>query len=93
MTMDDDLTPAEREALDNLLPADQRTGDLAEDLAAAARESMRRRVDNSKWGGAVIAALYRELQSWRQVETETGIPQASARRWATPPPGTEDASG
>lgn len=91
--MDDDLTPAEREALDNLLPADQRTGDLAVDLAAAARESMRRRVDNSRWGGAVLAALYRERRSWRQVEDETGIPYKTAWRWATPPEGTEDASG
>jgi hypothetical protein len=84
-----DLTPDEREALDELLPADRRTGDPVEDLAVAARTAMQRRVDNSRWGGAVIAALYRELNSWRQLSTVTGIPVATARRWATPPPGTD----
>jgi hypothetical protein len=85
------LTPEEFEALNELLPTERRTGDLAEDLALAARTAMRRRVDNSRWGGAVIAALHRHLRSWRQLEEVTGIPQATARRWATPPPGAEAA--
>jgi hypothetical protein len=87
--MSKNLTPEELEALNELLPADRRTGDPVQDLAQAARTAMKRRVDNSRWGGAVIAALHRELQSWRQLEAVTGIPQATARRWATPPPGTE----
>jgi hypothetical protein len=84
-----DLTPDELDALDALLPADQRTGDPSEDLAQAVRIAMQRRVDNSRWGGAVISALHRELNSWRRLEVVTGIPMATARRWATPPPGSE----
>jgi hypothetical protein len=84
-----DLTPEELEALNELLPADRQTGNPVDDLSQAVRTAMQRRVDNSRWGGAVIAALYRQLHSWRQLEAATGIPQATARRWATPPPGTE----
>ncbi|WP_406267399.1 hypothetical protein OH799_22260 [Nocardia sp. NBC_00881] len=87
--MNEQLTPEELEALNELLPPGRQTGDLREDLAEAARTAMRRRIDNSRWGGAVIAALHRDLQSWRQLEEVTGIPHATARRWATPPPGTE----
>lgn len=89
--MSSPLTPDEQAALEELLPADQRTGDLADDLAAAARTAMARRVRNSELGGAVIAALYRELQSrhpkgsWRDLEAATGIPHGTARRWAKPP--------
>jgi hypothetical protein len=90
--MSEHLTPDELEALDELLPAEHRTGDHVHDLAQAARTAMQRRIDNSRWGGAVIAALHRELRSWRQLEAVTGIPQATARRWATPPPGTESES-
>jgi hypothetical protein len=84
----DDLTPDERAALDDLLPLTDRTGVLVDDLAEGARRAMRRRIDNSRNGGAVIAALHRRLGSWRQIEATTGIPQATARRWASPPPGT-----
>lgn len=79
------LEPAEIAALDELVPSDSRTGDIREDLIEAVRTAMRRRVDNSRNGGAVIAALHRELGSWRQLEELTGIPQATARRWAAPP--------
>ena len=84
--MTTDLSPDERAALDELLPADRQTGDLVADLAAASQVAMERRVTNSDRGGAVIGALHREIQSWRQLEVLTGIPQATARRWATPPP-------
>lgn len=84
--MMDDLTPDEVAALAALLP--EPTGDLSEDLAAAAKVAMQRRVDNSRLGGAVLAALHRQLHSWREVERVTGIPHATARRWATPPPGS-----
>ena len=83
--MDNNLEPAEIEALDELLPPDSRTGDVREDLIEAVRTAMQRRKDNSRRGGAVIAALHRELGSWRQLEELTGIPQATARRWAAPP--------
>jgi hypothetical protein len=85
----EDLNPEEREALDELLPADRRSGDPVADLTKAAQVAMQRRIDNTRWGGAVIGALYRELNSWRRLESETGIPQATARRWAAPPPGAE----
>jgi hypothetical protein len=86
----EELTPDEQHALDELLPPDRRTGDPVEDLAQAAKVAWQRRVDNSKWGGVVIGALHRQLGSWRQLETRTGIAQATARRWAAPPPETED---
>jgi hypothetical protein len=86
----DELTADELDALNELLPPDRQSGDRTRDLADAARIAMQRRVDNSRWGGAVIKALHRDLQSWRQLETLTGIPQATARRWAAPPPGTEN---
>lgn len=86
----DDLTPDERAALDALLPRDQQTGDLTQDLAGAAMESMRRRGLNTDQGGAVIAALHRRVRSWSKVVHLTGIPQRTARRWGTPPPSTND---
>jgi hypothetical protein len=89
--MDIQLSPTEQAALDELLPEASRSGDLAEDLAKAAQTAMQRRIDNSTHGGAVIAALHRSLNSWRQLEVVTGIPQATARRWAAPPPSTESA--
>lgn len=79
------LTPDQEEALNELLPADQRTGDLVQDLAKAARIAMDRRIRNSQLGGAVIEALHDQV-SWRELERLTGIPQATARRWAGPPP-------
>ncbi|MGI9003547.1 MAG: hypothetical protein ACR2GH_18150 [Pseudonocardia sp.] len=80
------LSADERAALDELLPAAQRTGVLVDDLTEAARRSMQRRIDNTRHGGAVLAALHRALGSWRQIEARTGIAQATARRWASPPP-------
>jgi hypothetical protein len=32
--------------------------------------------------GALVVALRAHELSWREIETRTGIPQASARRWA-----------
>lgn len=84
----DELSADELDALDQLLPADQRTDDEITDLAEAARVAMKRRVDNSRHGGAVLAALNRRV-SWRQIERITGIPETTARRWATPPPTVE----
>ncbi len=79
------VDPAVSRALDSLLPAGERTGDLISDLAEAARRSMQRRRDNSRDGGAVVDALYAEVRSWRQVQKLTGIPVTSARRWSAPP--------
>jgi len=62
-----------------------RTGDDCADLLAAARESMRRREQNSRDGGAVIAALIEFGVSYRDIEREAGIPIATAHRWAAPP--------
>ncbi len=79
-----DLSEAERAALDALL-GDTATGEQHADLVAACRETMRRREENSRLGGHVIAALYRSVNSWRIVEYATGIPASTARSWATPP--------
>lgn len=80
-----ELTDDERAALDELVPRDQQSGDVAADLAAAGREAMRRREENTRLGGAVLAALYRDTQSWRTLSYLTGIPVTTARRWAVPP--------
>ncbi len=86
------LTTDERRALDALVPPDEQTGDLAADLAAAARETMRRRVENSERGGLVIGALHRAAGSWRTVEFVTGIPAMTARAWSRRPPGAPAAT-
>lgn len=80
-----ELTPEERDALNALIPPDQQTGRLHDDLVTAARTTWQRRVENSELGGKVLAALHRDVSSWRIVEYATGIPAATARRWATPP--------
>ncbi|OLM28159.1 hypothetical protein Ae717Ps2_6724 [Pseudonocardia sp. Ae717_Ps2] len=79
------MTSAQREALDELIPPSQQTGDLRADLITAAQETWRRRGRNSMLGGLVLHALYEDAQSWRTVEYLTGIPRMTARRWATPP--------
>lgn len=80
-----ELTPDERVALDALVPPDQQTGNLHEDLVTAAKVTWKRRVENSDLGGTVLGALHRDVNSWRVVEYATGIPAATARRWAAPP--------
>lgn len=77
------------DAITSLL-GDQQTGDRDHDLIAAARETMEVRRRNSINGGAVLAELRRLGYSWRQIETLTGIPQSSARRWADPPTTSDD---
>ena len=61
---------------------------MISDLCAAARVALQRRVDNSRDGGIVIAALRANGLTWQQIAARTGIPTRTARRWATPPPGT-----
>jgi hypothetical protein len=72
------------EALAELL-GEQRSGDMRADLIAGAREAMRRRERNTEHGGAVIAALVEVGLSYREIEQVTGIPRATAQRWAVPP--------
>lgn len=72
------------EALAELL-GEQRSGDMRADLIAGAREAMRRRERNTEHGGAVIAALVEAGLSYREIERVTGIPRATAQRWAVPP--------
>lgn len=72
------------EALEALL-GDRRTGDPTADLLEALREAMRRREQNTAHGGAVIAALVDAGLSYRDIEQATGIPRATAQRWAVPP--------
>jgi uncharacterized protein YerC len=73
-----------QEALASLL-GEKRTGSRLKDLILAAREALARRVRNSEDGAAVIAALIDEGLSYRQIEAATGIPRATAQRWAAPP--------
>ena len=83
---DDGLTAEERRGLDALLPADQRGKDVDANLLAAARESLRRREQNSLDGGAVLDALRRRGWSLRKIEKETGIPFNTIKRWADKTP-------
>jgi uncharacterized protein YerC len=76
------------QALDSLLGSG-RTGDLQADLLAALREALIRRERNSRDGGAVIAGLLDQGLSYRDIERLTGIPRATAQRWAEPPPRVE----
>jgi thymidine phosphorylase len=77
-------TVTAEEALNSLLGAN-RTDDLRADLIAAAKEAMRRREQNTRDGGAVIAALIESGLSYRDIERLTGIPHVTAHRWAAPP--------
>lgn len=79
------LTPDEQRALDDLVPPAEQTGDPRTDLIAAARESFRRRQENSRVGGIVISALHDRVSSWRVIEAETDIPRTTAQRWAEQP--------
>jgi DNA-directed RNA polymerase specialized sigma24 family protein len=72
------------DALHELLPPDQ-TGQEREDLVAAAVEAWRRRHVNTEAGAAVIAALAESGLSYREIARLTGIPAATAHRWARPP--------
>lgn len=87
MTSEDtpSLSAEVRAVLDKLVPREQQTGDIDADLGAAARESMRRRAENSYNGGTIIAALRARGHSWHEVAQLTGIPTRTARRWAEPP--------
>jgi hypothetical protein len=67
------------------LVGEERTGDLRADLIEAAKEAMRRRERNTIHGGAIIAALVEAGLSYREIEQATGIPRATAQRWAIPP--------
>lgn len=73
------------DALNSLLGT-ERTGNLEVDLIAAAMETMRRRERNSIDGGLVLGELINLGLSYRDIERLTGIPRATAQRWATPPP-------
>jgi uncharacterized protein YerC len=72
------------QALASLLGS-QRSNDRRADLIKAAKEAMRRREQNTYDGGAVIAAMLEDGMSYREIERATGIPVATAHRWATPP--------
>ncbi|MDX6744620.1 helix-turn-helix domain-containing protein [Actinocorallia sp. A-T 12471] len=80
-----------KEALEELLGAQASEIDesaLVEDrekLVAAAVEAWRRRHVNTLAGAQVIAALADSGLSYRQIADLTGIPSATAHRWARPP--------
>ena len=76
-----DLSSAEREALDRLLPRDRQTGDLKVDLIAAGQETKRRREQNSIDGGHVFAALHRLTKSWAIVAFLVDLPKSTVINW------------
>lgn len=59
-------------------------------LVAAATEAWRRRHVNTMAGAAVISALHDLGLSYRQITDLTGIPTATAQRWARPPDADTD---
>lgn len=82
--MEATLTDDEQRALNELCPADRRTGDLRQDLIAAVKEAMRRREQNTLDGGAVLQALHREVGTWRTIGKLTGLSFSTANRWGKP---------
>lgn len=77
-----DLTDEERAAVIALLteaPLDPN------DLIAAIKRAMQRRIANSHNGGLAIQAALRNGYSWRGLAAETNIPQSTLRGWVTPP--------
>jgi hypothetical protein len=79
------LSETERAALDELLPSERQTGNIADDLTTAAREAWRRRQENTRLGGAVLGALQRDAGSWRAAAWAAGMSVRTARRWSRPP--------
>ena len=77
-------TKALADALHCLL-GDKQTNDDTADLIAGAKEAMVRRETNTVHGGLVISALIKAGHSYREIEQLTGIPRATAQRWAAPP--------
>jgi hypothetical protein len=67
------------------LLGDQRTGDTTTDLVNAARKALRRREINTAAGGSIIASLVTDQgYTYDQIAESTGIPRATAQRWAAP---------
>jgi DNA-directed RNA polymerase specialized sigma24 family protein len=73
------------DALRELLPDQEHARVEQGELVAAAVEAWRRRHVNTEAGSAVIAALASRGLSYRQIAELTGIPAATAHRWARPP--------
>lgn len=75
------------DAMDSLLPADKRTGDLETDLIAAFNECLRRRAENARDGGAIVAAMRQSVTqgglgwSWRTFTLKTGQSPRTGGRW------------
>jgi hypothetical protein len=83
---DRELTGAERDGLDALLPPEEQTGDSRRDLVEAAQvvsRRMRQHELDTAYVGAVYNALYRDVQSWRRIAKMTGTSFTTARYWAT----------
>jgi len=79
-----ELTADERRALDRLVPPAEQTGDSRRDLVAgiyAVACRMRQHDQDVIAAGAVIDALYRDVQSWRRIEALTEVPFTTARQW------------
>jgi hypothetical protein len=85
-----DLTPAQLAVLDALIPVHERTENPRKYWAAVVRIAMQAREDNTRLGAAAIAALRAQGVTWRELEKETGVPWATARRWHKRPPGIHE---
>jgi hypothetical protein len=82
---DRELTDAEQRGLDALLPREVQTGDSRRDLVEAAHvvsRRMRQHELDVAYVGAVFNALYRDVRSWRRIQTLTGVAFTTARYWA-----------
>lgn len=80
--MDDE--PSLNESTENLLGPNQPDDD-DETYFRGARESQRRRIQNSKDGAHMLSELRRRGYTLREIEQRTGISKSNIRRWATPP--------
>lgn len=79
------MDPDIADALNTLLPHG-RTGNERQDLIDAAKQAWAIRHTNTHTGGTVIAALKIDHGlTWEQIRALTGIPPATAQRWADLP--------
>jgi hypothetical protein len=87
------LTPVQQWALDQLLPPDEQTGVLLDDLAAAFAKSKTQHTHASLLRGHIVEAAHAEAGSWDLAAEVLHEPRTNLWRWAAErrPLGEDDA--
>jgi hypothetical protein len=88
------LTPEQREALDELVPREQQTGDVLEDTVRAFRQLQHWRNRSTVLGPIIITAAHEEARrrrkGWDLVAETFGEPRTTLRRWGDQRPTTDE---